>query len=88
VAHSHHTQGWRVLESASVSYGKATPYFPMAAVALGAAYTLSGRVADAMTLLTQAMELTTATETRGLQALCRLSLRRARPRRAGTGTRP
>jgi predicted ATPase/class 3 adenylate cyclase len=28
-AHSHHTQGWRVLESASVSYGKATPYFPI-----------------------------------------------------------
>jgi class 3 adenylate cyclase/tetratricopeptide (TPR) repeat protein len=27
--HSHHTQGWRVLESASVSYGKATPYFPL-----------------------------------------------------------
>jgi predicted ATPase/class 3 adenylate cyclase len=26
---SHQTQGWRVLESASVSYGKATPYFPM-----------------------------------------------------------
>ena len=25
----HHTQGWRVLESASVSYGKATPYFPV-----------------------------------------------------------
>src|SRR5262247_532104 len=24
---SHRTQGWRVLESASVSYGKATPYF-------------------------------------------------------------
>jgi len=23
--HAHHTQGWRVLESASVSYGKATP---------------------------------------------------------------
>src|SRR5262245_8029864 len=23
------TQGWRVLESASVSYGKATPYFPL-----------------------------------------------------------
>ena len=23
------TQGWRVLESASVSYGKATPYFPV-----------------------------------------------------------
>jgi tetratricopeptide (TPR) repeat protein len=29
VVHSHHTQGWRVLESASVSYGKATPYFPV-----------------------------------------------------------
>src|SRR5438132_5290913 len=27
--HSHHTQGWAVLESASVSYGKATPYFPV-----------------------------------------------------------
>ena len=27
--HSHHLQGWRVLESASVSYGKATPYFPV-----------------------------------------------------------
>ena len=29
VVHSHHIQGWRVLESASVSYGKATPYFPV-----------------------------------------------------------
>src|SRR6266704_788159 len=27
--HSPATQGWRVLESASVSYGKATPYFPV-----------------------------------------------------------
>ena len=27
--HAHQTQGWRVLESASVSYGKATPYFPV-----------------------------------------------------------
>jgi class 3 adenylate cyclase/tetratricopeptide (TPR) repeat protein len=27
--HSHHPQGWLVLESASVSYGKATPYFPV-----------------------------------------------------------
>jgi tetratricopeptide (TPR) repeat protein len=27
--HSHRTQGWRVLESISVSYGKATPYFPV-----------------------------------------------------------
>jgi class 3 adenylate cyclase/tetratricopeptide (TPR) repeat protein len=27
--HAHPTQGWRVLESASVSYGKAMPYFPV-----------------------------------------------------------
>jgi class 3 adenylate cyclase/tetratricopeptide (TPR) repeat protein len=27
--HSHRTRDWRVLESASVSYGKATPYFPV-----------------------------------------------------------
>jgi tetratricopeptide (TPR) repeat protein len=27
--HSPHTQDWRVLESTSVSYGKATPYFPV-----------------------------------------------------------
>jgi predicted ATPase len=27
--HAHHTQGWRVLESASMSYGKATPFFPV-----------------------------------------------------------
>jgi len=27
--HSHDTRGWLVLESASVSYGKATPYFPV-----------------------------------------------------------
>jgi class 3 adenylate cyclase len=29
VVHSHRTQGWRVLESASVSYGQPTPYFPV-----------------------------------------------------------
>src|SRR5262245_54856606 len=29
VVHSHRTQGWLVLESASVSYGKATSYFPV-----------------------------------------------------------
>jgi hypothetical protein len=29
VVHSHRPQGWRVLESASMSYGKATPYFPV-----------------------------------------------------------
>jgi class 3 adenylate cyclase len=27
--HAHFTRGWRVLESASVSYGQATPYFPV-----------------------------------------------------------
>jgi class 3 adenylate cyclase/tetratricopeptide (TPR) repeat protein len=27
--HSHRTQGWQVLEAASVSYGKATPYYPV-----------------------------------------------------------
>jgi AAA ATPase domain len=27
--HSHRTQGWLVLESSSVSYGKATPYLPV-----------------------------------------------------------
>ena len=27
--HSHHMQGWLAIESASVSYGKATPYFPV-----------------------------------------------------------
>jgi class 3 adenylate cyclase/tetratricopeptide (TPR) repeat protein len=27
--HAHYLQGWTVLESASVSYGKATPYFPV-----------------------------------------------------------
>jgi class 3 adenylate cyclase len=29
IVHAHRTQGWRVLESTSVSYGKATPYFPV-----------------------------------------------------------
>jgi hypothetical protein len=28
--HSHHVEGWLVLESGSVSYGKATPYLPLA----------------------------------------------------------
>ena len=41
-------------------------YFPWMAAALGAAYTLGGRVADAVPLLTQAMEQTIAMETVGL----------------------
>ena len=44
------------------------------AAALGAAYILGGRVADAVPLLTQAMERTTATEMAGFQALCSLPL--------------
>ena len=45
------------------------------AAALGAAYTLGGRVADAVPLLTQAMEQATAMEMSStIQALCRLSL--------------
>jgi tetratricopeptide (TPR) repeat protein len=47
---------------------------------LGAAYTLAGRVADAVPLLTQAMEQTTATEMVGFQALCSLSLGEAQAR--------
>jgi class 3 adenylate cyclase/tetratricopeptide (TPR) repeat protein len=52
-------------------------HFPRMAAALGAAYTLAVRVADAVPLLTQAMEQTTAPEMGGLQALCRLPLSEA-----------
>jgi tetratricopeptide (TPR) repeat protein len=44
------------------------------AAALGAAYTLGGRVADAVVLLTQVMEQTMATDMAGFQALCSLPL--------------
>jgi tetratricopeptide (TPR) repeat protein len=49
-------------------------YFPRIAAALGAAYTLGGRAAAAVPLLTQALEQTIATETIYLQAHCRLIL--------------
>jgi len=50
-------------------------YFPRMAAALGAAYTLGGRVADAMPLCTQVMEQTTATGMPVFEVvLCRLSL--------------
>ena len=49
-------------------------YFPRMAAALGAAYALGERVADAVPLLTQAMEQTIATAMVGEQALCSLSL--------------
>ena len=59
---------------ASVRTRTSRLWFPWMAAALGAAYTLAGRVADAVPLLTQAMEQTIATEMVGFQALCRLSL--------------
>ena len=49
-------------------------YFPWMAGALGAAYTLGGRVADAVPLLTQAMAQTIATAMAGDQTLCSLPL--------------
>ena len=51
-------------------------YFPMMASPLGAAYTLGGRVAAAVPLLTQALELeqTIATEMVVLQVSCNLPL--------------
>jgi class 3 adenylate cyclase/tetratricopeptide (TPR) repeat protein/ABC-type thiamine transport system ATPase subunit len=49
-------------------------YFPWMAAALGAAYTLAGRVADAVSLLTQAMDQAVASEAGRYQALCHLSL--------------
>jgi tetratricopeptide (TPR) repeat protein len=52
-------------------------YFPWMAAALGAAYTLAERVADAVSLLTQAMEQSAATENVSFQALCRLPLSEA-----------
>jgi tetratricopeptide (TPR) repeat protein len=48
--------------------------FPKVAAALGAAYTLAGRVADAVVLLTQALEQTMAMGRVDCQALCHLSL--------------
>ena len=49
-------------------------WFPWIAAALGAAYTLGGRVVDAVPLLTQAMERSIATEMIAFQAPCGLSL--------------
>jgi tetratricopeptide (TPR) repeat protein len=49
-------------------------FFPWLAAALGETYTLAGCVADAVPLLTQALEQTTARESIDLQALCLLPL--------------
>jgi tetratricopeptide (TPR) repeat protein len=47
---------------------------PEMAAALGAAYTLGGRITDALSLLTQALEQTTAIAIVFIQVLCRLPL--------------
>jgi tetratricopeptide (TPR) repeat protein len=52
-------------------------FFPRMAAALGAAYTLGGRVADAIPLLTQAMAQATARETVAHQVFSSLSLSEA-----------
>src|SRR5262245_5288024 len=52
-------------------------WFPLIAAALGAVYTLTRRIADAVPLLTQAMEQATARERVDTQALCGLSLSEA-----------
>jgi tetratricopeptide (TPR) repeat protein len=49
-------------------------WFPLMAAALGAAYTLSGRIADSVLLLTQAVEQTTATAMIDMQGRCSLPL--------------
>jgi tetratricopeptide (TPR) repeat protein len=49
-------------------------FFPQIAAALGAAYTLAGRVADAVPLLTQALEQNTATGRGDFQVGCYLAL--------------
>jgi len=49
-------------------------FVPRVAAALGAAYSLSGRAADAVALLTPAMEQTTPSDMAGYQALCSLPL--------------
>jgi class 3 adenylate cyclase/tetratricopeptide (TPR) repeat protein len=49
-------------------------FFPQTAAALGAAYTLAGRLADAMSLLTLAMEQAAASEAGDYQVFCHLSL--------------
>jgi tetratricopeptide (TPR) repeat protein len=51
-------------------------WFPLMAPTLGTAYTLSGRIADAVPLLTRAMEQTMA-RAAGFEALCSLSLGKA-----------
>jgi tetratricopeptide (TPR) repeat protein len=55
-------------------------YFPRVAAALGEAYSLAGRAADAVPLLTQATEQATTMEIVYFETLCRLSLGEAQMR--------
>jgi tetratricopeptide (TPR) repeat protein len=55
-------------------------YFPRIAATLGSAYTLAGRRADAVPLLTQAWEHTLALDMGGLQTLCGVALAEAQGR--------
>jgi hypothetical protein len=68
--HAHHTRGWLVLENASVSYGKATPYFPL--VDLLKRYTHVEDHDD--TRFRQALALAEALGIRPLQAHCHWGL--------------
>ncbi len=52
-------------------------FVPLIAAALGAAYTLAGRIADAVPLLTPAMEQSTVTGRIHYEMFCRLSLTEA-----------
>jgi tetratricopeptide (TPR) repeat protein len=52
-------------------------YFPRLASALGAAYSLAGRVADAISLLTQALEQLTAMTRTHFETICSLPLSEA-----------
>src|SRR5439155_4022619 len=49
-------------------------YFPQLAAPLGEAYSLSGRVPDALSLLTQAVEQSAATERARVETICSLPL--------------
>jgi tetratricopeptide (TPR) repeat protein len=49
-------------------------YFPRMAAALGAAYNLGGRIADAISLLTQALAQLTAMTSTHFETVCSLSL--------------
>jgi tetratricopeptide (TPR) repeat protein len=59
----------RICQDAHLSF-----YFPWVAATLGAAYTLAGRVADAVSLLTQATAQATAMEVTYFETLCHLCL--------------